>query len=291
MAFSKTFTLAGLSIRLDASGLAQMTVTENFTPFLSQSAVHDATVRLTQVSTLPQLRSAELLFSDYRSAVFQGEGGFFRVFHDRREQDRPYAVSQLNGMGNGEELRYLEGCGHFFGETQSCFAHISLEALLLHAHALILHGALVASRFGGLLFCGPSGIGKSTQAALWVRHEKARLINGDRTIVRKQDGLWTAYGSPYAGSSGCYVNEGCPVRLIALLSQGQRSALERLSPAAAFRGLYAGTTVNYWNPAFVEQVCALLAALISAVPVYRLTCTPDRAAVEALRSALEAEYR
>lgn len=64
-------------------------------------------------------------------------------------------------------------------------------------------------------------------------------------------------------------------------------AAPRLSPAAAFRGLYAGMTVNLWDDRYVARVCDLLAALD--VPVYALTCTPDRAAVDCLKAELEHE--
>lgn len=78
-----------------------------------------------------------------------------------------------------------------------------------------------------------------------------------------------------------------PRRAIVLLSQGSACSLRRLSPAAAFRGLYAGMTVNLWDDRYVARVCDLLAALD--VPVYALTCTPDRAAVDCLKAELEHE--
>lgn len=152
---------------------------------------------------------------------------------------------------------------------------------------MILHASFVSTRYGGLLFSGVSGIGKSTQADLWQRYEGAELLNGDRTVLRRIDGVWTAFGSPYAGSSNCFVNESRPVRAIVLLSQGSACSLRRLSPAAAFRGLYAGMTVNLWDDRYVARVCDLLAALD--VPVYALTCTPDRAAVDCLKAELEHE--
>ena len=77
------------------------------------------------------------------------------------------------------------------------------------------------------------------------------------------------------------------MRAIVLLSQGSRCSLRRLSPAAAFRGLYAGMIVNFWDDACVAQICDLLSSLD--VPVYSLTCTPDRAAVECLKAELEHE--
>lgn len=238
-------------------------VTRGFQPFLCAPGEAPLTVSLLPVQALPEVRGRELL-RNYAFAVFRTEDGFFRVFHDRREGDRG-----------------------FFSETANCFSHIALEALLLQRDAMILHASFVSTRYGGLLFSGVSGIGKSTQADLWQRYEGAELLNGDRTVLRRMDGVWTAFGSPYAGSSNCFVNESRPVRAIVLLSQGSACSLRRLSPAAAFRGLYAGMTVNLWDDRYVARVCDLLAALD--VPVYALTCTPDRAAVDCLKAELEHE--
>lgn len=260
-------------------------VTRGFQPFLCAPGEAPLTVSLLPVQALPEVRGRELL-RNYAFAVFRTEDGFFRVFHDRREGDRPYAVGHLEPDGR-ETIEYLEADRGFFSETANCFSHIALEALLLQRDAMILHASFVSTRYGGLLFSGVSGIGKSTQADLWQRYEGAELPNGDRTVLRRMDGVWTAFGSPYAGSSNCFVNESRPVRAIVLLSQGSACSLRRLSPAAAFRGLYAGMTVNLWDDRYVARVCDLLAALD--VPVYALTCTPDRAAVDCLKAELEHE--
>lgn len=192
-------------------------VTRGFQPFLCAPGEAPLTVSLLPVQALPEVRGRELL-RNYAFAVFRTEDGFFRVFHDRREGDRPYAVGHLEQDGR-ETIEYLEADRGFFSETANCFSHIALEALLLQRDAMILHASFVSTRYGGLLFSGVSGIGKSTQADLWQRYEGAELLNGDRTVLRRMDGVWTAFGSPYAGSSNCFVNESRPVRAIVLLSQ------------------------------------------------------------------------
>ncbi|MBS5879577.1 MAG: hypothetical protein KIC63_05540 [Clostridium sp.] len=184
-------------------------------------------------------------------------------------------------------MEYLAGDGAFFCESQNRFSHIALEELLLAEDRLILHASFIESRFGGLLFTGPCGVGKSTQAALWERFEDACLINGDRPVLSRGERGWTAHGSPYAGSSRCFINRSLPVRAIVALSQGERCDICRIGLGEAFRRLYAGTTLNTWNAAYVERACTLLGELAAAVPVYRMQCTPDEAAVKTLRAELE----
>lgn len=58
--------------------------------------------------------------------------------------------------------------------------------ILADAGMLVLHSAYIVTRQGeGILFSGPSGIGKSTQAALWQHYGAAQTVNGDRALVRK----------------------------------------------------------------------------------------------------------
>ena len=73
--------------------------------------------------------------------------------------------------------------------------------ILADAGMLVLHSAYIVTRRGeGILFSGPSGIGKSTQAALWQRYGAAQTVNGDRALVRPDTG--TVSGVMYAGTSG-----------------------------------------------------------------------------------------
>lgn len=58
--------------------------------------------------------------------------------------------------------------------------------ILADAGMLVLHSAYIVTRQGeGILFSGPSGIGKSTQAALWQRYGAAQTVNGDRDRQRR----------------------------------------------------------------------------------------------------------
>lgn len=57
---------------------------------------------------------------------------------------------------------------------------------MLAKDAMVLHCSVLKVKSGVILFSGPSGIGKSTQAGLWTKYRKARVINGDRTLLKKR---------------------------------------------------------------------------------------------------------
>lgn len=156
----------------------------------------------------------------------------------------------------------------------------------MHERRMMLHSACVDTPLGGLLFSGPSGIGKSTQADLWCRYAGGRLINGDRSILYRTDGGWKAYGSPYAGSSKCYVNESCRVRAILFLQQSSECRLRLMDTAEGFRRIFSCLTVNSWDSWFVSKACDFALEIAETMPVYEFSCTPSRNAVEMLRERL-----
>jgi len=276
------FSIADIVLGLKT--VRDIVVTDNFKAFVSD-AQEDIVIKTQEVDELPQVMGPPL-FSNLIFSVYQGTEGYIRRYHDHKDNDRPYAASEYHSAEKTMMIQYLSGDREFFSESQNCFSHIALEELMLRRRRMILHASFVSTELGGVLFSGVSGIGKSTQAGLWEQYEKAVQINGDRPIIGKTKNGWMAYGSPYAGSSGFFLNRRCPIRAIVMLEQGKNCSIVRLPIPIAFQKLYAQTTVNNWNPDFVDQICDLLTMLATEVPVYQLRCTPDLQAVDLLKAEL-----
>ena len=66
----------------------------------------------------------------------------------------------------------------------------------------MLHGVLMEWQGKGIILTASSGTGKTTHARLWREYENALIINGDRVLIRKEEGQWYAFGTPWSGSSG-----------------------------------------------------------------------------------------
>lgn len=281
---SCSFSIAGLVIGLRTP--RPIKVTEPFLPFLTE-AESDYTALFREVPALPATAGKELFRSASYAAYRDEQGGYFRLFRDgAHDVTEPYALSRICWEDRQVLIDVLPTGREFVCESGNCFFHTGWENLLLREKRLILHGACVDTPLGGLLFSGPSGIGKSTQAELWCRYADGRQINGDRPILHKKETTWYAWGSPYAGSSHCHVNANCPLRAIVMLRQAGRCTLRRLGVAEAFRKLFAGLTVSSWMPEAVAAAGDLAEELAFDIPVYELACTPDQQAVEILRQEL-----
>lgn len=190
----------------------------------------------------------------------------------------------------------LHVTGWIYPEAADCFRSLdnlldaaNLEHMLTALGAVSLHSSFITHCGQAILFSAPSGTGKSTQAALWEQYAHAEQINGDRSVIRCVDGVWTAFGFPFAGSSGIYKNKSAPIRAIVVLRQAKDNTIERLGASEAFRLLYSETAIQRWNTQGHAAAVDLLIRLSAAVPVYRLCCTPDARAVALLQQTLSSQ--
>ena len=163
---------------------------------------------------------------------------------------------------------------------------LGVEEGLLENRGFILHSSIINWRGNGLIFTAPSGTGKSTQAELWNEYEGADIYNGDRTIIRKIGQTYFGFGSPYAGSSGIYRNESVPVCGIIVLSKAKENTIQRLHGKEAFLPLYRETLMNTWNPVYMEHMTNLLLEAAADIPIYSLSCRPDRGAVDLVKNTV-----
>lgn len=182
---------------------------------------------------------------------------------------------------------YLEDSVKLFPTEREVFYVVCLEHLLNLHHGFILHSSFIRWKGNGILFTAPSGTGKSTQASMWEKYERADILNGDRSALRLVKGIWKAFGLPFAGSSDIYRNESCPVCAIVVLRQAKKNKLKRLSEGEAFRQLYRQLTVHPWDSEFVTRIMDDLESLIHHIPVYQLSCLPNQEAVELLKQEIE----
>lgn len=280
------FLIANVAIRLQTNHPIQ--ITDAFHPFLRESLDADVTVSYSQEERISKPKE-NVLFTNYAFSVIPQGNSFRRYYHKNNDPNDFYAVSKFDASNDTVEVCYLSKDANLFDDSHKCFLHAGFEEILFSRNRIILHASAIRSPYGGILFSGPSGIGKSTQAELWRKYENSMVINGDRPILARGKNGWLAYGSPYAGSSNYHIDDNVPIKAIVLLEQAPSCSIRQMSASEAFRHLYAGAVVNSWNMSFASKMCDLMMDVVMSVPVYALACTPDHEAVDTLKNVMESK--
>ena len=163
---------------------------------------------------------------------------------------------------------------------------LAAEHMIAGAGGFVFHSSYIEWNERGILFTAPSGTGKSTQAELWRRLRGARIINGDRSAVRFENGAAVADGIPFSGSSQDCINRTLPLAAVVYLSQAPETTIRKLRGYEAFFRIWEGCSVNTWDAEDMRLVSETVKKVSETVPVYHLACTPDETAVQALEHVL-----
>lgn len=162
---------------------------------------------------------------------------------------------------------------------------VCIKALIQNG-VIHLHSSFVLYNGKAILFTGPSGIGKTTQAELWRDYLGATIVNGDVTLIRKVDGTWTAFGAPIHGTSPYCENMSAPIVAVITLAQGSKN---RISKMGGYEAL-CFCMQEIYRPAMEEETKDILYesmdGFFSEIPVYHLSCRPDEDSVMLVKKEL-----
>ena len=154
------------------------------------------------------------------------------------------------------------------------------EAGMTMRDGMPLHAALVEKDGYGVVFLGPSGMGKSTQAKLWVEHQGADFIIGDRPGLRRIDGKWIGFGMPWDGKDGIKQQKQVPIRALISLEQAPENSIRRLSKQEAMIVLLNQVMMPMWDDAAMALLTPLMGQLATEIPFYHLRNLPNKEATE-----------
>ena len=149
----------------------------------------------------------------------------------------------------------------------------------------LFHCSAVAVDSKAYLFTASSGTGKSTHTRLWreVFGDRAVMINDDKPLLRVTSDSVFVYGTPWDGKHRLSTNTVAPVAGICLLERGEKNDVERIAKEDAFPRLLQ-QTYRPQSPVALMKTMALLDAVASNVPLYKLRCNMEP---EAARVAYE----
>jgi len=157
----------------------------------------------------------------------------------------------------------------------------------LENHRMLIHGVCIEFKNQGVLFCAPSGTGKSTHASLWEKYEGTKIVNGDKPILQFCEDKILAYGTPWCGKEGQNINKSVPLKAIVFIKQSTQNKIKRISGADAFVGLYGQCNMNGISKEENSRIIENIRRLMAQIPVFELSCDISRDAFLCCKKEIE----
>lgn len=154
--------------------------------------------------------------------------------------------------------------------------YIKLLSVLPLYGAMFLHASLIEANGVGVAFTARSGTGKSTHTLLWQKllGVKMQVINGDKPIIRFEDGIPYGYGTPWNGKERLGKNAKTPVKHICFIERSNCNSCEKITPEAALKGIFNQIFIPK-EPAAAMKTLELLDRLFKTVSVWIIKCNTD----------------
>ncbi len=172
-------------------------------------------------------------------------------------------------------------------KSTSSLLILTFYSYLVTRRTLLMHSSLIDYQGNGIMFLGPSGIGKTTQAELWNQFTGADILNGDMVFVRENPDGFYGYGSPWHGSSPYCMNAKVKLKALVVLEQASENSIRKLSGFDVLQGIMDQVFLPHWYPEGMTPCLDTLNDLLAQIPVYHLACRPDEDAVQLLKNELQ----
>ena len=145
---------------------------------------------------------------------------------------------------------------------------------------VILHSCGIEVDGEGILFVGISGAGKSTWASMCEKEGNATILSDDRIIVRKTDGVFWMYGTPWHGDVKLASPRGVPLKKVFFIRHDVENTAKKLAGIEAVSKYLVCSFPPFWNPEGMQFTLSFLSDLSSRVPGYDLGFLPDSTAID-----------
>lgn len=138
----------------------------------------------------------------------------------------------------------------------------------------LLHAAGADVGGKGLIFPGKSGAGKSTLSRQLLTRQGLEMLSDDRMVVRKIEGAFYTFGTPWPGDAGIAVNKRAPLHGIFFIHHSPDNSIKELSPRQAFERLMPVTSIPWYDKDVFPSILDFCEDLVNHVPAFELHCRP-----------------
>lgn len=156
--------------------------------------------------------------------------------------------------------------------------------LLSSGLGLLVHACGIRIKGRGIIFPGTSGAGKSTLANLGRGKKDFTILSDDRIIIRKIDGRFWIYGTPWHGDAQVCSPERAPLERIFFLNQALENRAKGIERIDATSKLMVCSFPTFWSKEGMEFTLGFIDELTKEVPCYELGFLPDKSVFDLINS-------
>ena len=136
---------------------------------------------------------------------------------DSSETDIKIKIEEEFLKRKREQYPQLNAANHEYFWVGNAF-----NVKLLDYDGIMLHSSCVEKDGYAYLFSADCGTGKSTHTHLWLKNlSGTRIINDDKPVLIKENGVWCACGTPFSGKTDENCNVKVPIRAIVFIKRGE----------------------------------------------------------------------
>lgn len=272
--------VAGLNIKIDGADYPE--VSDSFKKYKSSEFdICDGCFSFSQNDFLGNLPDGCFASSDGRYYYDFGEKlGFYDyidelsrcvscALFDRDFKNVRYEYNDIKSLfkiSAGEAL--VNVSGRFF------------RSLILNHNGIVLHASTILYKGKAVLFCAPSGTGKSTHTSLWKKYYPECInINDDSPAVRFSDGKFYAFGTPWSGKSVINENLSAPLYAVVFLERSDTCSISEISSIDGFLRMLKELPLSVFKTQSDLQI-DILNRIFKETPSYLLKCDISKNAVD-----------
>lgn len=189
--------------------------------------------------------------------------------------EKKNAVLKFSFSGRNWDL-WIDGAGSETDPLEYPLDGLILYYLTAIHRDIMIHASGVNNSGFGFIFCGISGMGKTTMSKLW-QEAGAKVIHDDRLIIRNTGNGYSMFNTPV------YSNDEpgkSPVNKIFLIEHGRKNEIIPVSGAAAISMVMANCIQHNWDQEIISGLIGSVSSLCSTIPVIRLPFRPDRSIID-----------
>ena len=179
---------------------------------------------------------------------------------------------------------------HIYGVDTEFFLYNVLERVfriaLVFGGGFAIHASSVVYQDYGIAFSAESGTGKSTHTNLWIKNYPGTyILNDDAPALRRVDGIWYMYGTPWAGTTGINANVRVPAKALVFLERSPTNEIGDVSTIEAIRRIFEAI-IHPMSDELTDIILNMISSFLMECRVCLLGCNISDEAPKTVRDYL-----